>query len=895
MATTPQLNFWPPRSEAWVRNVQTEWLPNLLSRVNPTQWRWATTLFSDEQEKYDLMIGDGLDDTTARSLITRKRKSMLADISPNEVEVLRKMQSDWLDSETATKIIKENRYRDLPLWKKALKIPFDLSVWATSLATEQVWGALGFVTGWQVPYFKEQVEWVKEVTWRSFEWQPWFQAGRNIFWTWEFLAVWPSKVAPTLWGRMFQWAKTLWAIWAIEPILEKWADVTPWEIIWGWLKGAALWAVATPIIEKALLPIISKTLQKTFKFGKAWIKWWVPWLAKSITRDIKRPFKKIKLEWLAPESAAKLSTKANRFNAKDIEDFKRITWESPWEFAVKRWMTKVWDEAVEETTKLWKRSMKEADDAIWLIDGNFKVTKWADFVDGIIKGLQDKLTKFSPDIKKVNLWAKKYDFKGLNMTEINELKRLYARKHTYSWEQAMWKSANTSRDLQDGLRKWQFDIAKKQWLKNLDKINKTTQGWRQFSDSLWKKLKRSSGNNNLSLTDWVVLSGWEPTNIAMYFWKKVWELTPVKRALIKTLWKQTKPSIIKATRESILQANIKKRGGRIGDILRDRISGKSTPLFLKPRLKALPQKATGTSAIITPQTAEKAVIQESKKWLERTKFGTTKTTKKVTPKVVAKKPVVKKPTKPLKKAPTKKAPKKLSEEEIIGILEKQDISMAKEIKWLKKAEAFEKARKAKESEFRKLVLKEKKKLVVKKPLEKKTIPKETPKSLIDTTDFTSKIEPPRNIDIDALPIKWAFKDIFTKSELKQVWRTLWIRQYKGSFGNGFFQIKWNHSWIPKDDFDLFWLIKNIKEYKKTKFVLWKIDKSVKTNSFMKLDDGVIINKKYFDKIKKVYPKSEIYTNWANNPVILKKWDEMVWIVMPQKGFWHEFIEVLKNK
>jgi hypothetical protein len=50
----------------------------------------------------------------------------------------------------------------------------------------------------------------------------------------------------------------------------------------------------------------------------------------------------------------------------------------------------------------------------------------------------------------------------------------------------------------------------------LKEINKTTQGWKMFADSLSKKIQGSSGNNAVSLTDWVALSGASPENIALY-------------------------------------------------------------------------------------------------------------------------------------------------------------------------------------------------------------------------------------------------------------------------------------------------------------------------------------------------------------------------------------------
>lgn len=93
------------------------------------------------------------------------------------------------------------------------------------------------------------------------------------------------------------------------------------------------------------------------------------------------------------------------------------------------------------------------------------------------------------------------------MSEINEVKRAYSNNYKYSFVDAGSEPALRSRNLQDSVRKWQFKVAEENGLTNLKDINKTTQGWKTFADSLSKKIQGSSGNNAISLTDWIALSG----------------------------------------------------------------------------------------------------------------------------------------------------------------------------------------------------------------------------------------------------------------------------------------------------------------------------------------------------------------------------------------------------
>ena len=70
------------------------------------------------------------------------------------------------------------------------------------------------------------------------------------------------------------------------------------------------------------------------------------------------------------------------------------------------------------------------------------------------------------------------------MSEINEVKRLYSQNHKYSFVDVGSEPAIRSRNLQDAVRKWQFKVAEENGLTNLKEINKTTQGWKTFADSL---------------------------------------------------------------------------------------------------------------------------------------------------------------------------------------------------------------------------------------------------------------------------------------------------------------------------------------------------------------------------------------------------------------------------
>ena len=543
--TTQTVPFWTP--QIWIPQATTAPISNI-------QWRWATTLFSDEQQKMNQMLQDWLSEEKARELITMNRKRLLKNISKSEGATLRQMAADGLDTKTSVEVIKKIRRKNMPLWKKAAKIPFDVTVWELSLASEQVWNLLDFTTMWRA-WFWEQVAWIQEVTQRSFVWEPWFQAWRTILWAWELLAISPTQIAPTLWGRTLQaWAVWAW-IWWIEPILERWAEATLWEIATGAAIWWVTWAAAVPVLEKTVIPALSWTIKKVRWATQAIREEWIVWA-------IKKPF-----VWKWQAAAEALSTKANRFNAKDIEDFTKITWENPWEFAVTRGMKKTWGEAVEEAVQNFSKSIKEADEWFELIEWRFKFTwEWDDALLTMLDDLEWRLVRTkNPKAKRVTSLKTRYD-QWLTMSEINELKRLYAKNFKYTWADASSEAALKSTNLQNSLRQWQFEEAWRQWFTNIAEINKNTQGWKAFWDMLGKKLKRSSWNNAITLTDWITLSWWEPANLWLYLGKKAWQSKFAKELWIKALWKKTKEPIIKASKEDILKANVIKKHGIDTDI-----------------------------------------------------------------------------------------------------------------------------------------------------------------------------------------------------------------------------------------------------------------------------------------------------------------------------------------
>ena len=582
----------------------------------------SMSLFSDEKQMFQKMKADNLSDDTAYSMLKKRRMDILGwnDLANDEKSMLLKMQADNVPVKEAVSLIQKRRadqfnkkYKEGNLLQKWAYNTLAFAAGNLETLAKYSGNTLDFITGGTM-WFGDEVKKMEQVTSSpEFSESSAFTAGTYL--PDVALAVSPIGwwyMAGAKWMTGLQWANlfskvgaknlTQWLMGrsavvgagfgATQPILEQWSDVSMWDIATGAGVWAVWWAIAAPVFWKAL------------KYWQAGYYGGLTGAGKSIARDVKWG-----LQAITP-SGANISTKANRFNASEIRNFIKTTGQSPWDFATSRGMTKVWDDAVVEATNLWQKSKDQADEALKTIKWRFRFTdEWEDLLKTTLDDLETRLVNTkSPDYKRISQLKAKYEDTGLTMSEINEIKRAYSNNYKYSFVDAGSESALRSRNLQDAVRNWQFKVAEENGLTNLKDINKTTQWWKMFADSLSKKIQGSSGNNNVSLTDWIALSGGSPENIALYLGKKLASSDTVKSGAIKLFSKKTKPSIIQASKADIQQANFKKDVNRGVSGVGDNSGGKSMvrPVGL---IEAPKGKATGAKNVRVNQPIEKAPIK----------------------------------------------------------------------------------------------------------------------------------------------------------------------------------------------------------------------------------------------------------------------------------------------
>lgn len=193
------------------------------------------------------------------------------------------------------------------------------------------------------------------------------------------------------------------------------------------------------------------------------------------------------------------------------------------------------------TTQLFEQfqaSKAAADKGIASLEGKFKYKP----VDTAIRALSLREYRVSTpgaksrDFDKVRELSRKFNDGGLTQAEINEVKRLLERnlKVDYIKTQKPEEVAKVT-NLDTAIRELQRAEAEKQGFTNLRDINKETQMAKQLLDDLGQEASGVAGNNAVSLSDWILISGLDPASISAFLVKKGASSKSIQSAVAKRL------------------------------------------------------------------------------------------------------------------------------------------------------------------------------------------------------------------------------------------------------------------------------------------------------------------------------------------------------------------------
>lgn len=288
---------------------------------------------------------------------------------------------------------------------------------------------------------------------------------------------------------------------------------------------------------------------------------------------------------LAPKLIPKSSSimdRVARLTPSDANKFEKLAGESHGSYLERTGNFGTPHQIVENEATKFANSLKEVDSTLAQLPGVYKNKSLDTVLEDLVKREADIGVPNAESSEILSLFKKNQQQGGLSMKDINEVKRIYERtvKLGYQKERNAIGIARATR-LDSALREWQLKTAQSLGFKNLDALNKQTQLSKFMVDKLGKQLTGKSGNEAISLTDWIILSGGDPTAISAFFLKKGLLNKGMQSKFARLISKETPTLPIKAELGGKTGLPAKIPGRDYGTVMQ--MGAPKTPTTFEPR------------------------------------------------------------------------------------------------------------------------------------------------------------------------------------------------------------------------------------------------------------------------------------------------------------------------
>lgn len=212
----------------------------------------------------------------------------------------------------------------------------------------------------------------------------------------------------------------------------------------------------------------------------------------------------------------------NRMNPKAIQTFEEKFWESYWQYMYDKWFTKKWESNLEDMATYQKDLMQIKEDALNKIEWKFHDVAVSDMLE-VLQDFYTK-TKDRKNLTMVENYINQHNNGWLSMPEINKVRK----KFQYDIRTNFFKDWNSEKiqlanNVYLAVKDFLDKTAKENWLDSLDEINREIMKVQHIIWWITYKLRWSSANNMLWLTDWISLASMvnNPQAIALFLWKQL--------------------------------------------------------------------------------------------------------------------------------------------------------------------------------------------------------------------------------------------------------------------------------------------------------------------------------------------------------------------------------------
>jgi len=350
----------------------------------------------------------------------------------------------------------------------------------------------------------------------------------------------------------------------------------------------------------------------------------------SATKNIKPVVSEI-VSKVTPESSA-LMEQVARINPTDTIKFKKMTGgKTVGQYLTESGNFKSPVGIITNEAKKFVDTLQKKENTLSKLPGFYRDGSIADALSGLVEKARKTSGKNvkSPYLKQILDLQKKYNSTGVSMNDVNTIKKLYEKNVKLGYSKLTeGDSVIKATNIDKALNKFQDKTAQELGFTNIRDLSKQIQTSRFIVDKLGDKIVDQKRLNNVGLSDWVVLSGGNPTAIAGFLTKKFFSSKTVKAKIAEKINKEKiKPLVepkFKETPENI-NRKINPQGflalpeGKIGvpqsqnfvPILKggEFTMEKGVPIPSKPILQLKPKIKKSSSV----NTTKKTSIKSSKK------------------------------------------------------------------------------------------------------------------------------------------------------------------------------------------------------------------------------------------------------------------------------------------
>lgn len=222
-----------------------------------------------------------------------------------------------------------------------------------------------------------------------------------------------------------------------------------------------------------------------------------------------------------PNAPENIMNGVARLTKKEADDFQTRFGESHGKYLSRTGNIENPEKIIQNEYNKFKQTLADKEAALATLEGKFKDSS----ITNALKELVAKEERIGvPDASgstaKIAQYAREADTNGLSMPQINEVKQLLEKSKIDYYKQNLPDGVERIKRIDTDIRNWQDMQSKRLGLTNLHELSKQIRMSKFIVDKLGKQLAGKVGNNAIGLTDWIILSGMDPSAIGGFLTKK---------------------------------------------------------------------------------------------------------------------------------------------------------------------------------------------------------------------------------------------------------------------------------------------------------------------------------------------------------------------------------------